>query len=80
MKKYLLIIALAILIAGCDGKQRRDIEMAKDEAACHNHSGVQIYSNFAFNATCKDGTKVESYNQTGPLVAEYLKKIQSNEK
>ena len=74
------IIAFALITTGCDSKPREQLSMAKSEAACHNHNGVQLYGNFILKTTCKDGTRVEKDNQRGVLVAEYLKKIQSNEK
>ncbi len=80
MKKILLTIALAILIAGCDNETRKlakEMSMARDEAACHYNGGVHIYSNFMFKATCKDGTKFDSNSYSGELVSEYLVKIQN---
>lgn len=74
------IIAFALIITGCDFKAREQLSMAKSEAACHNHNGVQLYGNFILKTTCKDGTRVNKDEQKGALVAEYLKKIQSNEK
>lgn len=73
-------IVFVLMITGCDFKQREQLSMAKSEAACHNHNGVQLYGNFIFKTTCKDGTRVDENNQRGVLVAEYLKKIQDNEK
>lgn len=68
------IIAFALIITGCDFKAREQLSMAKSEAACHNHNGVQIYGNFILKATCKDGARVEIDGEQGVLVAEYLKK------
>ena len=74
------IIAFVLIITGCDFKPRKQLLMAKSEAACHNHSGVQLYGNFILKATCKDGVIVEIDDEQGVLVAEYLKKISDNEK
>lgn len=74
------IIAFVLIITGCDFKPRKQLLMAKSEAACHNHSGVQLHGNFLLKATCKDGTRIEINDEKGQLVSEYLKKILDNEK
>lgn len=73
MKKIVWLVVI-LAFAGCEDSLLR---MAQDEAACHNHSGVYSYSNVGFAAACKDGfIAANTHNITGPLVAEYLNKLQ----
>ena len=73
MKKNVWLIAI-LAFTGCEDNLLR---MAQDEAACHDHSGVYSYSNVFFASVCKDGSIIRnSGGTTGPLVSEYLNKLQ----